>query len=76
MKLWGTEELESTYGPTKVYVTDPDHASPLRVASTITMPVACEWKFKVKYMVPPGAKVCVGPGEMLTSVAPMGPPDM
>jgi len=38
--------------------------------------VACEWKFMVKYMVPPEDKVCVGAGLMLASAAPEGPPEV
>jgi len=53
------------------------HGEPSRVALTIIVPVGCAvWKFKVKYMVPPGDKYCVGPDEIKTNVAPAGPPDM
>jgi hypothetical protein len=35
--------------------------------------VASVWKLKVKVMVPPEDKVCVGEGVVLANVAPEGP---
>ncbi len=76
VKVSGTEDRESTYGPARVYLTDPDHGEPLRVALTYTVPVACERKFMVKVMLPPAGKLCFDDGEIFVMVAPMGPPEL